>query len=889
MKPRNKTLFVVAVLVLLTAGAFAVLPAANAHSPPWNIPTFIYLTVSPSPLGVGQSATLVMWLDIPPPTAGGTGGDRWGNLTISVGLPDGTHKTLGPFISDDIASYALFYTPALAGTYTFQAFFAGQTLSNYNPVTGQISAITPPSPYISDYYQPSQSSVATLTVQSAQIPNPPNYPLPSGFWQRPIESQNSAWVTIASNWLGAPQIINKLQPDGAGPNSPHILWTKPISFGGVVGGNENYNIGAPGITYYTGPQYELKFSNPIIIQGNLYYSLPLSDSPTGAGVVDVNLITGQQVWWQNLTTAYTATTGQISSFSYAQLYDYESPNQHGVISNGYLVSASGTTWNVYDPMTGLWIFTMTNVPSGTIMYGSDGSLDIYQMNAAKQWLAMWNDTASPAELLGTSGTNQWQWRPVGQIINGTTAYSWNVSIPALPGTPSIIKVFPGNMIYGQSSGLQSEGSTSSGVFGTPDPYTLWTISLKPGSVGTLLWQKSYPAPSGNLTMLLGPADQASDGSYVFTMAARETMQWYGFDLNSGLPLWGPTQSMAPWDYYTGTSGALTTISTAYGHLYAAGYAGILYCYNLKTGNIIFTYGNGGSGNSTNSGFATAYGDYPILISAIAGGKVYLSTSEHSPNAPYYEGALERCVDANTGPEIWTLDGATHSSQAAVADGILVYLNLYDMQIYAIGKGQTATTVSAPAVSVTQGNAVLLQGTVTDQTAQVKGTPAISDASMSGWMNYLYMQKPMPTNATGVPVHITANDPNNNFQDISNVTSDATGNYAFVYTPPVPGLYTITATFHGSNSYYGSTAETHLVVGTAPAALPLAVVTPTPTPAATFPPTPTPTPIPVQPISPSPSPAPQPNSGIPMSTYVAISAAIVIIVIVVTAIALRRRK
>jgi hypothetical protein len=63
------------------------------------------------------------------------------------------------------------------------------------------------------------------------------------------------------------------------------------------------------------------------------------------------------------------------------------------------------------------------------------------------------------------------------------------------------------------------------------------------------------------------------------------------------------------------------------------------------------------------------------------------------------------------------------------------------------------------------------------------------------------------NAKGVTVHLTAIDPNNNFQDIGYVTTDIYGNYATLWTPPVPGLYVVTATFEGSNSYYGSSAET----------------------------------------------------------------------------------
>jgi hypothetical protein len=72
----------------------------------------------------------------------------------------------------------------------------------------------------------------------------------------------------------------------------------------------------------------------------------------------------------------------------------------------------------------------------------------------------------------------------------------------------------------------------------------------------------------------------------------------------------------------------------------------------------------------------------------------------------------------------------------------------------------------------------------------------------------------PTNATGVPIHITAIDPNGNFQDIGIVNSDASGNYATMWTPPVPGVYKITATFEGSKSYWSSTAQTAVVVGPA---------------------------------------------------------------------------
>jgi hypothetical protein len=85
------------------------------------------------------------------------------------------------------------------------------------------------------------------------------------------------------------------------------------------------------------------------------------------------------------------------------------------------------------------------------------------------------------------------------------------------------------------------------------------------------------------------------------------------------------------------------------------------------------------------------------------------------------------------------------------------------------------------------------------------------------MAYLYMQQPKPTNATGVTVTLTAVDPNNNLITLGKATSDDTGNYALAWaTPDIPGLYTVTATFSGTNSYYGSSAETSFTVAPAPA-------------------------------------------------------------------------
>ena len=81
-----------------------------------------------------------------------------------------------------------------------------------------------------------------------------------------------------------------------------------------------------------------------------------------------------------------------------------------------------------------------------------------------------------------------------------------------------------------------------------------------------------------------------------------------------------------------------------------------------------------------------------------------------------------------------------------------------------------------------------------------------------------MQKPMPTNATGVPVTISVIDSNANLRQIGTTTTDSSGTFGFTWTPDISGSYTVFATFSGSNSYWGSSAEAHFYASS-PAATP----------------------------------------------------------------------
>ena len=208
---------------------------------------------------------------------------------------------------------------------------------------------------------------------------------------------------------------------------------------------------------------------------------------------------------------------------------------------------------------------------------------------------------------------------------------------------------------------------------------------------------------------------------------------------------------------------------AYGKLFFTGYSGILYAYDDKTGDLLWTYGNGGAGNSTLSGFETPYGRYPTFISVIADGKVYIDTTEHSPNSPLYKGAMYRAINATDGTELWKImdyGNQMYGGQAVVADGYLSTQLIRQSNLQFRQRTQRSYRYSTRPSSFiwttnrhTWNSNRHIAGTKQDEQAArfPNGVPAVSDASQSEWMEYVYMQKPMPTSTTGVPVSIDVVD------------------------------------------------------------------------------------------------------------------------------------
>jgi outer membrane protein assembly factor BamB len=430
------------------------------------------------------------------------------------------------------------------------------------------------------------------------------------------------------------------------------------------------------------------------------------------------------------------------------------------------------------------------------------------------------------------------------FANGTTAlrigYSATGANPDASNPSTVIAGFYNDILLCRNGSLSSMGRSFYG--NSYSPYTYFGVNLNSAdsTFGNIMWMQTYPPAPGNLTVLDSGVDPVAR---VFYESYKELPEYVAYSMNTGQKLWGPTTEQPALDYYGNDFGGDLDAQCAYGNLYSVGFAGILYCYNETNGQLEWTYGNGGTGNSTYAGLNTFYGDYPTFIQAIGNGIVYTDTTEHTITDPIYKGALTRAINATTGQEIWTLPaytgGGTNIGEYAIADGYTTFFNGYDDQIYVVGQGPSATTVTAPNAGLSFGQSAIIQGTVMDVSAGTKqtqqaadfpnGVPVASDASITSWMSYVYQQQPMPTNFTGVPVTINVVDANGNYRTIGTATTDATGTFSLTWTPDIPGSYTVTANFVGTNGYWQSSAETHFtVMQAAPTASPYPVVNLPPT-------------------------------------------------------------
>ncbi len=866
MRKMNKTLSISVIAILIIVLTVPnLLQTTDAHTPPKTIATYAYISVSPNPVGVGQQVRVLMWID--QTINGGTieNDIRFHNFKLTITKPDNTTETqTWETVKDTTSSQGYSYTPNQLGTYIFKFEFPGQDYNAYSHDSA--------SAYVNDTYAASSASTK-LTVQETQIPIVGSPPLPTEYWTRPIYGENTAWWSISSDWLGTGSPAfppcstgsERYSHDTIGPLTNHIMWTKPLQSGGVVGGD---NFVIQGDTYSDGTSRATRFSNPIIMDGKIIFKEPVFMSGSNGPTDCVDLRTGKLIWSRD----------DVPALSFGCTYAVHTANTQGVVAP---VLYTNNFARAFDANTGDPLYNVTGVPSGSAVMGPNGEILRYTMTNTgtssdpKWYLAQWNSS------------KLWDYgQSIGyaSVIDGSVAdpkstsyrYDWNVSIPWLnvmgnetwvtlsnltayrgytttgnppTGNPdasnpvNVVCAFFNDVMICRNGSLPTSGLALSGFSITPYTYFAVNLNASKGTVGSILWMKTYDPPENNINVFPGGFDQQSR---VFLEYYKQTAQWVGYSMTTGERLWTTASQtdVNALEYYGSIRSSSAVAQLAYGKLYSSGFGGICFCYDLANGELLWTYGNGGAGNSSNAGFS-AGGQvyYPMFIDVIANGVVYLETSEHTVQTPIYQGSLKRAINATDGTEIWTLSSYSSGGGGffayAFADGFETWFNGYDNQIYTVGKGPSATTVTAPDLAASLGQGVVIRGSVMDissgttqdqQAARFpNGVPCAADSMMKDWMGYVYQQKPAPSNFTGVTVSLYVLDSNGNYRQIGETTTNQNGKYTYTWTPDIPGDYTVYAAFGGTQAYWPSSDTTSFSVGEAAA-------TSSPYPEITLPPT-----------------------------------------------------
>ncbi|MGD2066326.1 MAG: hypothetical protein PVI43_04050 [Candidatus Bathyarchaeota archaeon] len=726
----------------------------------------------------------------------------WEGLMVEITDPQGNVEMLGPYTTDATGGTGDTFTPTQIGTYTLRTYFPEQVTPDY---FGFFQAPPPPGSILEEAWSP----IVKLEVQADPIAEFPGQPYPTKYWTRPIDAQTWSWWKIAGHWLGDQVSMDASPPaqtlyaefNDLAPETGHVLWAKPLTLGGLAGG-QMWQQG-----FDQGDAYEPKWTGSVIIGGILCYNQFETTGGTSLEqrVIAVDLHTGEELWNKILTTP----DGDELTLSFGQVYYFNGYNQHGVFD--FLWCTQGSNWHAFDTITGRWVYSMEGMPSGTRYYGPNGEIFIYTVNQNNGWMTMWNSSAVVSPPGGVGGGS---FNPQGNIYDAedvADGIMWNATIPTgLPG--SVDKVRDGIIL---GTNFDKYTLTIEGDNG----FRYWAISIEPGEEGTLLYNESWDDLPLNVAHY--DVQDASAEDDVFCVSVAESRTHYGFQLSTGELLWGPTESQHYTDNW-GYSSSNSWDNIYDGKYFSGNYGGQVWCRNVTTGDTIWIH------NVTDLYNVVLHNNrWRFRPAFFADGKLYIENTEHNPFDPQHRGAPFVCIDIESGEEIWRIPyrGSEWSSTPIIGDSIIAMYNEYDQRIYAIGTGASKTTVTIQNDVITQGNSVMIKGRVTDvspgtEDAGMKlrfpdGVPAVADADMSDWMLYVYNQFEAPADVEGVEVFIKVLDPNGEYYS-TYVTTDSNGMFSHMWTPSVVGEYKVTALFEGTNGYFASQSTTAFGVDAAPA-------------------------------------------------------------------------
>ncbi len=757
-------------------------------TPDVTVKATAYLSFRPNPVGVNQTFLVNVWL-----TPASHAARYFTDYEITIMKPNGDTEviTVDSYRADTTAWFE--YIADEVGTWKLKFDFKGGYFpaGNYSTEFGAVmygQATTFSFPQ-SCYYTPSSTEWQELTVQEQPVNSWGGTPLPTDYWTRPISPENRDWWWIAGHfpWRGPgggsawPEDTNiywangdryRFTPWVQAPNTAHIVWRRQGAIGGLIGPIE----GDTKVEDWTSGG-----GNPsIIYEGRCYQTVTEADvennSPSSRTYwMCYDLRTGEVYWKRPLYTGESAPTNILYYQGYSEVPGGESRFSKDV----HLVSISGGRLITYNPWNGAVNLNISIAPLTSGTYYKNGYwLTVQDLGAnatsGRYRLINWTIEAIPGAFMVSSTTWKmsvtsnitWPWSSLGT----TWDMEAGIAVSTNPITPAAVGAWSGTSV--QAASLIT---------------------------GAQLWNQTYEE-----TIYSSASTVADHGKVaIITMDG----YWLGLNLNDGSVAWRSDKLDYPWDQPGfGSYG----VASAYGLFYRFAYSGV-YAHDWATGKEVWKYE--APANPYETPYVNPNGSAVYSFNAagwIADGKLYAYNTEHTPTQPITRGWGLHCINATSGEGVWNITGSM--TPGAMADGYLVASNSYDGYTYIFGKGQSATTVSAPQTSINLGQSIMLTGTIVDMSPGQPNTPCVSKESMAAWMEYLHMQHSIPSEVIGVPISIDAVDPNGNFVHIGDVTSDGiSGTFGFAWEPEIAGEYKVSATFMGDDSYGSSFATTYVNV------------------------------------------------------------------------------
>ena len=693
-----------------------------------------YITAAPTLIGAGQTLTCNIWV-MPMPTKYNYDPewDGFSGVTVTFVRPDGTKDTFMP--TDGTGGYAagqmqglgalfFFYKPDMAGNWSVSWTMPAQNVTS--------SPGTIPAGQGTVQYLGCTSNTFSFTVQSdpvlagllngypwAELPNS------NAYWSYPINANNREWYQISGDWTGVTSTSATVlgstalrwQPYGSGPNTAHIVWTNQLKEGGIIGGD------------YGTTSYLAGRESAVVMDGMVFNNVP---NPSPAQFRCNDQSTGEVLYQKNGSitngihlpgntyqqSASAVAVGEAPTLLESSYGSYRYPYLYGTST------VSGVSyWNYYDVLTGDLTKQYANATTAKLIDGTVLAFGVGTITGQTgRYVFRWNMTSVV--------NNNWPTGITWKVTQPLTSWGTNPAIFAVSSDASVVVIGTKNQYWG---------------FNADTGVKLWNITLP------------YPILS-NEEIPLAIVDD-------FIVIDGTAATFHCYSIKTGAQLWEtPSFADSPW---ATTWSVYNTETNDLNNMYIAFPDGMVRAYSLTDGHLIWTSTPILSNEYPNNAL-------PFVCTGMVmeGGKIYTyggySTGYQIEPVPRF--AVIECINASNGATIFAGDSGV--MPCAAANGYVYGTSQYDGKLYCIGKGPTSTTVAA---QQQVGGSVLIQGSILDNSPASSsstlramypnGVPAISDADMSIWMDYLHMQNATllnnPPNCNGVPVTLTAVDPNGN--------------------------------------------------------------------------------------------------------------------------------